>query len=506
MMVLLFSLALRLLAVRDLEFPAWVDASRHGLITAVMSHNGRTPTDYAPYLPIERFPYHFGFHTLAASLHMMTGWPLPQLLLVFGQLLNGLMPLLLYTAVWLLTHRREPALIAAFLVGLPFFFPAYYATWGRFTQLTAMLIMPVLLACTWRLLRGEQQNWWLVSLLTTGLFYIHFRVFLLYLPFVFLAWLVNRGRNSGWLALAAASSGLLASPRLYQLYATTQPTAVLSNNLPNYNTFPFSYVQTGWEQPFLWLALLGFLLSLAAWWLRQKWAILPLTLVGWVALLFIALAGERLGLPEISLINTNSMYITLFVPLAIFLAIVASRVWLWLLPQPQTWQIPATILLGGLIALTTLFGIRQQITILNPQTILAQTADLAALQWADENLPTDAHVAVNSWQWLGNTWAGADGGAWLVPLTQRTSTTPPADYTYDLPLFLEVQAFNETATAVSDWSLPAQADWLRQQGVTHIFIGAKGGFFDPAALLKNSQTRLIYGHDGAFIFELIVDN
>jgi hypothetical protein len=67
------------LAVRDLEFPTWVDASRHGLITAVMVENGRTPTDYAPYLPVERFPYHFGFHTLSASLAMMTGWPLPRL-------------------------------------------------------------------------------------------------------------------------------------------------------------------------------------------------------------------------------------------------------------------------------------------------------------------------------------------------------------------------------------------------------------------------------------------
>ena len=201
------------------------------------------------------------------------------------------------------------------------------------------------------------------------------------------------------------------------------------------------------------------------------------------------------------------MVITLFVPLAIFLAIIADNCWQWLLPRRLLWQIPATTLLGGLVTLTTLFGIRQQITILNPQTILAQTADLPAIQWADENLPADAKIAVNSWQWLGGTWAGADGGAWLVPLTERTSSTPPADYVYNLPLFLEVDEFNEGATAVTDWSLPEQADWLRQQGITHIFIGAKGGFFDPAALIKNPETRLIYGRDGAFIFELsIIDN
>ncbi|MCB8943185.1 MAG: hypothetical protein H6658_05475 [Ardenticatenaceae bacterium] len=504
LLLLLLSLATRFLAVRDLDFPAWVDASRHGLITAVMTSNGQTPTDYAPYLPtVARFPYHFGFHTLAASLQLMTDWPLPQLLLVLGQLLNGLMPLLLYTAVYHITRRPTPALLAAFLVGLPFFFPAYYATWGRFTQLTAMLIMPVLLAATWRLLRGETANWWLVGLLATGLFYVHFRVFLLYLPFVPIAWIVNRARQTGWLALATAVSLLLTAPRLYQLWVTSEPTAVIRSTITNYNLFPFSYVQTGWEQQFLWLAALGFLLCLAAWWQRHQWPTLPLTLVGWIATLFILLAGERLNLPETSLININSMYITVFVPLAIFLAIVAVGTWRWLLPPRLLWQIPATILLGSLIALTTLFGIRQQITILNSQTILAQTADLPALLWAKDNLPAEAKVAVNSWQWLGDTWAGSDGGAWLVPLTGLTSTTPPADYLYNLDLFLEVKAFNEGATAVSDWSLPEPADWLRQQGVTHIFIGAKGGFFDPAALLKNPHTRLIYGHDSTFIFELL---
>jgi hypothetical protein len=504
--LLLVSLAVRFLAVRDLTFPAWVDASRHGLITAVMAENGRTPTGYAPYLPVERFPYHFGFHTISASLAMMTAWPLSQLLLILGQMLNGLMPLMLYTAVWLLTGRPHMGLIAAFLVGLPFFFPAYYATWGRFTQLTAVLIMPVLLAFTWRLLQGGKewrQGWWVVALLVTGLFYLHFRVFLLYLPFVPLAWMANHGRQTGRLLLAVLLAALLTGPRLIQLLQITEPENSFNGKLTNYNDFPFSYVQTGWEQLFLGLAAGGFLVSLAAWRKRKPWAALPLTLVGWTAVLIILLAGRRLGLPETTLINLNSMYITLFAPLAIFLAVVTGHTWHWLQPPRPAWQIPAYVLLGGVLALTTVFGIQQQITILNEQTILAQTADLAGLQWADEHLPAEAKVAVNSWRWLGNTWAGADGGAWLVPLTGRASTTPPADYIYNRSLFEEVRLFNETATAVEDWSAPEQADWLRRQDITHIFIGAKGGFFDPAALTKNPQARLIYGRAGIFIFELV---
>ena len=150
--LLILGFSLRLLAVRDLAFPPWVDASRHALITAVMAHNGQTPSTYQPYLPIDRFPYHFGFHTLSASLHLMLGTALPALLLYLGQLLNALVPLTIYTAGKLLTGRSQVGLLAAFFVAVPFFFPAYYATWGRFTQLTAVLILPILLTFTWQLI------------------------------------------------------------------------------------------------------------------------------------------------------------------------------------------------------------------------------------------------------------------------------------------------------------------------------------------------------------------
>jgi hypothetical protein len=208
LLLLVVGLALRLLAVRDIAFPPWVDSVRHGVITAVMSQSGQTitQTGYEPFLPVERFPYHFGFHTLSSSLVLMTGWEIPRLLLSLGQLLNALLPLTVYTGCWLLTQQRRAGLLAAFLVALPLFFPAYYATWGRYTQLTAMLLMPVLLGLTWRLVRGASRwrdGWWLMALLAVGLFLVHFRVFVFYLPFAGLVWLLSKGRNgrSLWLAL-----------------------------------------------------------------------------------------------------------------------------------------------------------------------------------------------------------------------------------------------------------------------------------------------------------------
>jgi hypothetical protein len=146
------------------------------------------------------------------------------------------------------------------------------------------------------------------------------------------------------------------------------------------------------------------------------------------------------------------------------------------------------------------FGWRQQVNIINPQTILALPEDLAALDWMDAHLPADARVAVNAWQWLGATWAAGDGGAWLTPLTGREATTPPIDHIYNRDLFAQVRAFNEAAMAVEDWGDPAAADWLVEQGVTHVFVGRRGGFFDPAELSRNPRLSPFYAQDGTFVF------
>lgn len=512
-LLLIASVAARFIAVRDLAFPPWVDSSRHALITAVMVEKGRVLDDYEPYLPVAHFPYHFGFHTLSASLVLMTGRPLPGLLLYLGQLLNGLLPLTVYAAGWMVTRRRAVGLVAAFLVALPFFFPGYYATWGRLTQLSAMVVMPVLLALTWRLERGWPRYWPLVGVLAAGLFLLHFRVFLFYLPFAALAAAAHliRYRRLWALAQAGGVALLLVLPRLVRLLVETDPLQTVGDSLPGYNDFPIGYVTAGWERVYLALAAVAVGLLVVGVARRRRWTAFPALLVVWVGSLFVLLAGDRLGLPETLVVNLNSMYITLFLPLALLLAIVAGRVWRaidrWTRalagrPAMTPWRALLAVITGCALGALALFGARQQVNILNRETILALPADVAALAWVDANLPGDAYIAVNAWQWLGNTWAGSDGGAWIVPLTGRAATTPPVDHIYNADLFAQVRAFNERGFAVEDWGDPAAADWLRAQGVTHVFVGQRGGYFDPAELSRNPSLELVYRGGGAFVFAL----
>jgi hypothetical protein len=92
-------------------------------------------TSYEPYLPVAIAPYHYGLHTLTAALGLLL--PAAELTMILPavmQLLTIILSLAVYSGSWLLTGQRQISWLAAFLVGLPFFFPGYYTTWGRLTQ------------------------------------------------------------------------------------------------------------------------------------------------------------------------------------------------------------------------------------------------------------------------------------------------------------------------------------------------------------------------------------
>lgn len=507
--LLFVALGVRWLAVRDLATLPWVDASRHALITAIMTERGQMITDYRPWLPIDQFPYHAGFHTLPAGLLTLVHWPLAAVLLSLGPALNALAPLAVYSAAWFLTRRPAVGWLAAFLVALPFFFPAYYNSWGRLTQLTGMLILPGLMGLSWEMLavkRGysRAERFWLalsVGWLAAGLFLVHVRVFLLYVPWAVIAWLAGRGRATRWLVGAGGVALALIAPRLLEL-ARFSLNAGLFDTSPGYNDFPSGYVTVGWERAFLVLAGLTAVATLLARWRGARWARPSLSLLIWVGLLSLGLAGRRLGLPETWLINVNSLYIALFLPLSILLGIGAQQLWRWWRWRGWLVQTLGYVATGALLAALTLFGVRLQITIINPDTILARPEDMPAIDWADEHLPPQAKVAVNAWRWLGNAWAAQDGGAWLLPLAGLATTTPPVDYMYSLPLFNEVIAFNTAAQQVQDWSSADSAELLRQYHITHVFVGKRGGFFNPAALSRNPVLTTLYDRDGVFIFGL----
>ncbi len=539
-LLLMLSLALltRLLAIRDLAAPLWVDSSHHLLIARVLAEAGHVPANYQPILPVDQFYYHWGYHVLLVSAHWLTRMDWPELMLILGQALNALMPLAVYAGTELLTRRPRAGLVAAYIVALVSFFPGYYVSWGRYTQLVGLLILAPLVGLLWQLLRPE--NGWAViqshssrwrmllglSLLMAGLILAHYRVLAFLLVLVVVA-LACSGRGGWkWLGGAALVSGLLTLPWLLQLFlqavwpVLSTPARLAAAG--GYNDFPVDYFRSDLERGWLVLAMVavgwGVLRRERAMWVVGSWVVVTFALL-------------NIG-PGTWVVNNNAWAISLFLPGAMALGWGADQ-WLRLGEKLQTWLMPnglpagetrflasaetgflirRTVGSGLHLLLLMLFtilliyagarGLLVQVNVLNPVTRLVAADDMEALAWVEHNTSPNAMFAINGWKWLGNAWAGSDGGAWLWPLTARRTTLPPVDYLYQADWAKAINASNEKLAALTDANTPEALALLRELNVTHIFIGAKGGPLKPELFFDSPHYRLLYTNGAAWVFEL----
>jgi hypothetical protein len=511
--VLLLGLAARLLAARDLAFPQWVDSPHHFAIARLMAETGRVPPGYLPLLPIEQFTYHFGFHAFAVTAHWLTASALVEIFILAGQLLNALAPLAAYTFAAGLTHRPRAGLAAAFFVGLVSLFPGYYISWGRYTQLTGVLILAPALVAVWRAVQPRENGWAAprfgdviaVGVLAAGLLLTHYRVLAFFAVFALTA--LAGGGRSGWKGMSVATvlAGLCTAPWLARLGTqAVAPALAAPGGLASpagYNAFPVEYFQRELERGWIVFALLA-----AGWGLLRRGRAVWVA-VGWSAATFALL---NIG-PGTWVVNNNAWAITLFLPGALALGWGADRWWSLAhsLAQAGTHRVRRAagvvmmMMAAGLAGYAGLRGLVAQVSISNPATILATADDRLALGWVEENTPAEAVFLVNGWLWQFDTWASPDGGAWVWPLTGRRTTLPPLDYTFQNDLWVEVNALNERLAQIQDAGAPEALALLREAGVTHIFIGAKGGTLKPEMFADGPNYRLLYTNGAAWVFEVI---
>src|SRR5207244_2056889 len=98
-----------------------------------------------PYAPLATFSYHFGFHALVAAVGMLTGIRVISLVPIIGQLLIASVALSVAFFAEILLKDRRAGVVSAAVVGLAAAVPAAYGYWGRYPQLTGLMIQCVLL-------------------------------------------------------------------------------------------------------------------------------------------------------------------------------------------------------------------------------------------------------------------------------------------------------------------------------------------------------------------------
>ncbi len=537
--VFTITLVVRFAMVRDLSAAPWVDSVHHALITRLILEGGAFPTSLAPALQIDATSYHPGFHSLLAAFLWLTDLSMERGMLYFGQVLNALSVFSVYLFTTTLLDkqrgRRLAGLLAALVAGLFTPMPAYYTSWGRYTQLAAMIILPAAFALLLRSLRAEQPpglsasravaRYWKTILLAAiaagGLILTHYRVtaFFVCLLLAYAAvqaarWVVLRrsegmgirwagaGRTALTLAVTAAAALVLAAPWLVpSLQGLLLPrlSAWIPPSAEPFSGVTWPYLNTAWGNYAIVLGLLGLVVGIL-----QRRAF-PWVLVLWVGQLLLLANMGMFGLPGSGFVNSISVTISLYLPMAVSAGYVLAQAVLSLYKDvPSRGRGAFRWLLAGVGVLVAVLAARQLIPLLNPVTFLFRAADRPAIEWAEANIPQGETVLVGPFAWGYGQYAGNDGGYWISALTQHPTFPPPVLYGLsNSPEY--IQNINATSQQVIDSAGDPQAlhTLLTGQDIRYVFIGGRGGVLSAQLLRGSPSFAPRYARDGVFIFEVL---
>lgn len=530
--------AWRLFQIGDLALPVWVDSVHHVLLVRKMIEYGGLSPDWLPYLPVPMY-YHYGFHILAAAFSFWSQISPPQAVLLFGQVINAMVAFSVYRLAKAAWGDPLRAGLAALFTGFGFHMPAYYLSWGRYTLLAGLVVLPLAMAAALEVRRTptDRAAWARLALYTAAVCFCHF----LAVGLLGLFFLVLLGREVVriaytqhelprvyaihliWQPFAAAAIGaLVAAPWLgwvwnytNQMFAVKIPdpadTAKV-NDVWNYVIY-----LTGPQRSHILLALAGVGLL---WGLVHGRARL---LAIWA--LLAAFLSTPYG-PRFEPFRPDHLAIVLFLPGALLLAellaasgelagkfldkkigkrlapIDGQRTGIFDLISTKimaVFSIWLPVLIGIGIAG---WGLWETRSIVNPVTILAQPADLAALHWVDQNTPTTARFFINGTPWVGPQYRGVDGGFWLQPLTGRFSVIPPVAYGWgaqaDVLRFMDWSKRAGAVTTCDDafWSL------VRDAQLDYVYLRSDIGTLQASALEGCERIEKIFDQNGVLIYHL----
>jgi hypothetical protein len=517
--VFLLAFGLRLAMVRDLATPAWVDSVHHGMIARLILDQGAFPETYYPYMDINPHNYHPGFHSAIATFVWLSGLEIHDAMLIMGQAINALAVLSVYLLTTSLTKDRLAGIFAGLITGFLTPMPAYYTSWGRYTQLAGLLILPaafalfhLTLASDSALLRSEK---WriliLAGLATGGLFLVHYRV-AAFLLCLFLAYSISKAysrrhtlpsyitENLRTFAITGIASVMITLPWLWPTITTVFiPKMPPPASTPAFfNDFAWRYLTATYGKQAIALAGLGLL------WGTIRKRSYVLTLATWGILLFLLANLDALGLPGSGFVNNTSAEITLFMLISVSGGVfISSLIWAWQTFIPIHFQ----KLFWGLIALISLVialaGSRELLPILNPITLLSREADRAGLEWVKANIPQDETFLINPFLWGYGIYAGNDGGAWISAISGQKTMPPPV--LYGLGSTQDIQYINKISQDVIEKGSDAGEIWkiMCDNNIKYIFLGRRAGPISPKALQESDLFDLLYAQEGVWVFKAL---
>ena len=472
----LVSILLRLVFLSRAIFPSYFDSAQHYTIIQDILRSGTAG------LLAERPYYHSGYHILIAFLASVLNADIPKLMLVFGQVVLGMMPVAPFFLVRHVTRSDSAGLFAVMLSAFGWYMPAHAVNWGKYPALTSLALLPFVLSLAYLLMQNRaafsaRKRWihsTVLGLSILVLILLHSRAVVI-LVILFLSWLI------------AAWYGRLSFPCRTLLFVVVCVVVVLE----------LLYIQKQGVlapliDPYLhkgiWITAFVFFLSLFA---LKEYSPAAFACLLSVSLLFAGIfVPVRLpGYGTLTLLDRPLVEMILYLLLAFLgglgLAGLEKR---WL--QSAHWKfLRREYLYGVITVLIAIHALTQYNFYPADCCVLVGSDDLAALTWMQEYLPGDAQVGIAATELnvlpseAFEAYNGADAGIWIGPLIERDTMLLPYN---------------------SDFGGQPVRDLLCQSGVSHLYVGERGPHFDAARLQEHPEWyKVLLSQGNAGVYEVI---
>jgi hypothetical protein len=511
-LIFLIILVWRFYQIRSLVLPVWVDSVHHVQIVKLFLESGGLPDTFEPYMPVPFF-YHYAFHALAAVYSFLGRLNPENSVLYLGQILNAAIAIAFYRLGKALWSDWRRAALAAVLVAFVTQMPAYYVTWGRYTLLIGMLLLPLAMATALDIINKGARRSRIATLivLTAGILLSHyFAAVLLAIFLIIIATQVYLGdilqkklsNRRIWISLSiAALVGLmLAGPWLFRMWdfaqgafevGVIQPSleAVETHYFQNYLSYLWRLLGPDRNHVILFLAIPGLIITL----FRKRTRSFGI----WTLILI------TFGLPwgvYVAPFRPDHVAIVLFLPTAMLISelFISAIDWSTIERFTRLKTIMVLILFTALVG----WGIVGTRSVINPVTVLATKADLEAINWIDRNIPEEARFFINVAHWQYGIYRGVDGGWWITPLTDRSTIFPNGLYAMGDQNY--VNRINTLAEKVSQLEGCTPDFWevVRAEELTHIYINQVRGSVRKNHFEDCPGVELIHENDGVFIYRI----
>jgi hypothetical protein len=394
-------------------------------------------------------------------------------MLVLGQILQALIPVSFFFVVRRATRSDAAALFGVLLAGLAWRMPGFASNWGKYPALTSLAVLPLVfglfLLADSAADRKTRLTLWALAL-TAGA-------------------LTGLGHTRSLLLLGMGIAGWWAAGRLLQsrpAWRTSAFIAALAGTAWIAHQAARSSELALMLSPYLRAGLYSTLLVvlLVAFGLRRY----PRPALAALLFLVLLLGGALVPLPDAlarygyqTLVDRPFAQMTLFLPLTLagafgYAGLAARRSSTRLL---RALKASALLLVPLALTLTAL-----RYYDFSPSTCcqLAGRDDLAAFEWIEGNLPSEAVILIAANRTPARSY-GVDGGIWITPFTGYRTEKWPHNALMDSPAILE---------------------GICAKGATHIYAGGVAARFSVERIESHpAWYARRFARPGAAVYEIV---